>query len=229
MQNMVGNQRVRGLYGYESSEITSTDRTSEVTAQENTSKLKSTDRYYGSSHYQCIDANNRKAAYLNTSNSVSPLSNIDQKILRSLLSSGAEISSYQLSKELSVPLTTIHRRRKKLETAFLNLRYFIKIEKFGWHQGTFLVFTTGKGPSSTLGKQFLSLSEVISVQRTVGYRGANWLLEVIYPDNKGMADLIEKIKSLEGVGEIIWMEQIEKLQKPADDYCQLLTMRAVTD
>lgn len=166
----------------------------------------------------------QKEDFWSSNASITSLSNVDIKILKHLLSSGGSISSYQMANEFGIPLTTIHRRRKRLESAFLKASYLVNMEKFGWHEGTFLVSTTGKTTAaSAFGKELLALPEVISVHRTIGYHGVNWVLEAIYADSKAMADLVERIKAIDGVVDVIWMELIEKFQKAADDYCQVLT------
>ncbi|HVX02271.1 MAG TPA: winged helix-turn-helix transcriptional regulator, partial [Nitrososphaera sp.] len=43
------------------------------------------------------------------------LSTVDKKILKALLSSTGGVSSLTLSKELDIPLSTVQRRRKRLE------------------------------------------------------------------------------------------------------------------
>ncbi len=66
------------------------------------------------------------------------LSNIDRKILQILLSPNGNKTSSSLSKELGVPITTIRRRRKRLEKEFLKSYYVLDIEKFGWRRIDFL-------------------------------------------------------------------------------------------
>ena len=66
------------------------------------------------------------------------LSDIDKKLLQILLSPNGNIASSSLSKELGVPITTIRRRRKRLERDYLKVHYVLDIEKFGWDVLIFL-------------------------------------------------------------------------------------------
>jgi predicted transcriptional regulator len=49
----------------------------------------------------------------------SKLSDVDKKMLQTLLASSGRVSSLALSRKLEIPLTTIQRRRKRLESEFL--------------------------------------------------------------------------------------------------------------
>src|SRR5690554_6417282 len=62
------------------------------------------------------------------------LSLTDQKILKSLLASGGRVSSLKLSRELDIPLSTVQRRRKRLEELLLETSYVLKVDKFGWRR-----------------------------------------------------------------------------------------------
>lgn len=53
------------------------------------------------------------------------LSDIDKKLLQILLSPNGNSKSNIISKELGIPVTTIRRRRKRLESEFLKLHYVL--------------------------------------------------------------------------------------------------------
>ena len=47
-----------------------------------------------------------------------------------------------MSKKLEIPLTTIQRRRKRLEKEFLEEDYTFLLEKFGWRRVDFFISTS---------------------------------------------------------------------------------------
>jgi len=47
-------------------------------------------------------------------------------------------STKNISTEFGIPVTTIRRRRKRLEKEFLKIHYVLDIEKFGWRRVDFL-------------------------------------------------------------------------------------------
>ena len=69
------------------------------------------------------------------------LSALDRKLLKILLSPNGDLkSSKSLSDKLGIPINTIRRRRKRLESTFLKIHYVLDIEKFGWRRVDFFYF-----------------------------------------------------------------------------------------
>ena len=67
------------------------------------------------------------------------ISDLDRKLLKILLSPNGDLkSSKSLSAKLGILMTTVRRRRKRLESKFLKLHYVLDIEKFGWKRVDFL-------------------------------------------------------------------------------------------
>jgi hypothetical protein len=60
------------------------------------------------------------------------LTEADKHILGSLLGSSGRVSSVELARKLEIPLTTIQRRRKRLESEFLEVDYSLRLDKLGW-------------------------------------------------------------------------------------------------
>ncbi len=135
------------------------------------------------------------------------LTSIDKKILKALLESKGNPSSIQLSRDLDVPLSTIQRRRKRLEEEFVKESYSLKYEKFGRRQVTFIAML-GAADKSEVANQILSLEKVISVSRTFG-DGADLKIEAIIETNQDFMQLSEKIKSIPGIQKLCWFESLE--------------------
>jgi len=70
------------------------------------------------------------------------LSLIDKMILKEILSPNENKKSGSMSKKLEIPLTTIQRRRKRLEKEFLEEDYTLLLEKFGWRRVDFFISTS---------------------------------------------------------------------------------------
>ena len=61
-------------------------------------------------------------------------------MLKILLSPNGDLkSSKSLSAKLGIPITTIRRRRKRLESKVLKMHYILDIEKFGWKRVDFFI------------------------------------------------------------------------------------------
>ncbi|HXV45585.1 MAG TPA: winged helix-turn-helix transcriptional regulator, partial [Nitrososphaera sp.] len=83
------------------------------------------------------------------------LTESDKQIMRSLLASRGKVSSVELARKLEIPLTTIQRRRKRLESEFLEVAYSLKLDKLGWRKADLLI-STSSGRASAIGKELLS-------------------------------------------------------------------------
>jgi DNA-binding Lrp family transcriptional regulator len=164
-------------------------------------------------------------------------SEVDLKILKSLLQTKGRISSVKLSRELDIPLTTVQRRRKRLENEFLTMQYSIRPDKLSLRYGYLLISTSAAGSSPSpsgssnsgstnnhihrhqspmvspayIGRQLLLLPEIKNVTRTVGDH-ISLFAEISFRDNKQLIDIIDKVKIIEGVSDIMWIEAVEKVQ-----------------
>ena len=145
------------------------------------------------------------------------LSPVDKKILKTLLSSTGEISSLTLSRELDIPLSTVQRRRKRLEADFLEASYSPKLEKLGWRVAMLFVHTE-KGNTLGVGKEILSWKDsTVRVWRAIGAETTDIITEAIFQENKDLMDIIERVKAIKGVTNISWIELVSTLGK--NDQC----------
>jgi len=135
-------------------------------------------------------------------------SDLDKKLLKSLLYSGGTSSSLTLSRKLEIPYSTIWRRRKRLENQFLEKSCSLRLDRLGWRMADLLV-STHKGRSSIVGKEMLDLSSITMVRRTIGEHTIDLHAEIVFKNNKELSNAIEWIKSIEGVKEVVWTEPVE--------------------
>jgi DNA-binding Lrp family transcriptional regulator len=136
------------------------------------------------------------------------LSTVDKKILKVLLNPDGAISSLYLSKKLGIPHATIQRRRKRLEKELLKFTYSVDLEKFGWRRAD-LFISTKNGKTSYVAKRLLSTDAVTYVGRTIGEHTIDLRAEIIIKDNAELLDMLEKVKSIDGVSDAIWSEVVQ--------------------
>jgi DNA-binding Lrp family transcriptional regulator len=136
------------------------------------------------------------------------LSLVDKKILKVLLNPDGPISSLYLSKKLDIPHATIQRRRKRLEKELLKFTYSVNLEKFGWRRAD-LFISTRNGKTPYVAKRLLSEDMVTYVGRTIGEHTIDLRTEVIIKDNAELLDMLEKVKSIDGVSDAIWSEVVQ--------------------
>jgi DNA-binding Lrp family transcriptional regulator len=140
------------------------------------------------------------------------LSDVDRKMLKLLLQSEGKMHSHEISQELGVPISTVQRRRKRLEEIYLIKSYTLNPVKFGWRRIDFLIATEG-GATMSVGKELLRRPEVTYVARSIGEHTIDLRVETFVQDNSELLNLLEDVKGMEGVKDVVWSEIVEVIGK----------------
>lgn len=134
------------------------------------------------------------------------LSQLDRKILKILLTPNGHLKSTKsISTKLGIPVTTIRRRRKRLESKFLKMQYVLDIEKFGWRRIDFFI-SIRNGLVNNVAEKLMGLNDVTYVGKSIGEHTIDLRVETIVKDNVVLLDLLEQIKGMEGVRDVVWSE-----------------------
>ena len=88
-----------------------------------------------------------------------------------------------MSRKLEISMTTLQRRRKRLEKEFLEEDYTFLLKKFGWRRVDFFISTSG-GKTDVLAK-------------------------TIVKDNHEILDLLETLQAMDGIRDAVWSEIVE--------------------
>jgi len=140
----------------------------------------------------------------------SQLSEVDRKMLKLLVDSEGIISTHEIADKLGVPLSTVQRRRKRLEDAYLIKTYTLDPMKFGYRRIDLLIYTEG-GETMNIGKELLEREEVTYAARTIGEHTIDLRIEVFVKDNGVLLNLLETVKAMKGVRDVVWTEVIETI------------------
>jgi hypothetical protein len=132
----------------------------------------------------------------------------DAEILQNLLSSRAEIASQLLSEKLGISAKVAERQRKEAKDEYLAIKYASTLDKYGLRQVELLI-STGGGKTLAIGKELLKRDEVAYVARTIGQFNIDLRAEVFIQNGQELIDLIEAVKGMEGVKDMVWSEVIE--------------------
>lgn len=136
------------------------------------------------------------------------LSPIDKKILKVLLNPDGKVSSHALSARLGIPRTTIQRRRNFLEKHYLELSYHLRLNELGYRRVDLLIYTGG-GSTVTIAEKLLDRDEVVYVGRSIGEHTIDLRAEVIIKDNSQLLDLLEEVKAMPSVRDVVWSEIVK--------------------
>jgi DNA-binding Lrp family transcriptional regulator len=141
------------------------------------------------------------------------VSDLDRKLLKILLLPNGDLkSSKSLSSKLGIPITTVRRRRKRLESKFLKLHYVLDIEKFGWKRVDFFI-SIRNGMVNAVANKLLDSDEVTYVGKSTGEHTIDLRVETIVRDNASILDILEKIKAMDGVQDVVWSEIVSVVGK----------------
>jgi DNA-binding Lrp family transcriptional regulator len=140
--------------------------------------------------------------------SPSRLSGIDKKLLKVLLQPNGRISSQALADKLGLPRTTVQRRRLYLEKHFLEFAYALKLEDLGFRRIDLLIYTAG-GNTVNIAKTLLERDEVVYVGTSIGEHTIDLRAEVIIKDNSQLLDLLEEVKGMPSVRDVVWSEIVK--------------------
>jgi DNA-binding Lrp family transcriptional regulator len=135
-------------------------------------------------------------------------SDVDRKILKILLDPKGKVSSRDLELKLGLPRSTIQRRRRYLEKNFLKLTYSLNLENLGFRRVDLLIYTGG-GKTLPIAHQLLERDEVVYVGRSIGEHTIDLRAEVIIKDNSELLGLLELVKAMPDVRDVIWSEIVE--------------------
>jgi len=140
-----------------------------------------------------------------------PLSEEDRKMLKLLVDSEGRISSHEISQQFGVSLSTVQRRRRRLEETYFIRTYTLDPLKFGYRRIELLLCTVG-GTTIDIGMELLKLEEVTSVFRTIGEHAIDLRVEVFVKDNPTLLDLLEQVKAMKGVRDVAWTEIFQPVE-----------------
>lgn len=125
---------------------------------------------------------------------------------------GDSKSSKSISAKLGIPVTTVRRRRKRLEDKFLKINYVLDIEKFGWKRIDFFI-SIRNGMVDAVAKKLLDINEVTYVGKSIGEHTIDLRIETIVKDNASILDHLETIKAMDGVNDVVWSEIVRVVGK----------------
>jgi len=141
------------------------------------------------------------------------ISDMDRKLLKILLMPNGDLkSSKSLSAKLGIPITTVRRRRKRLESKFLKMHYVLDIEKFGWKRVDFFI-SIRNGMVNAVASKLIDSNEVTYVGKSIGEHTIDLRVETILKDNASILDILEKIKAMDGVNDVVWSEIVSVVSR----------------
>jgi DNA-binding Lrp family transcriptional regulator len=137
------------------------------------------------------------------------LDTLDIKIINELLSNPVASSS-DLALKFRKPLSTVQRRRVRLEKTILDREYNINSIDGKWRSGEFFA-TVGNGKTISVAKEiFEKYRNLTTVTTTINNVG-NLVAHIYFRDSSEMFTILEDLKRLPDVTNVEYVEHIEKI------------------
>jgi DNA-binding Lrp family transcriptional regulator len=136
------------------------------------------------------------------------LDSLDINIIKELLTD-SNIKTADIAARYKIPLSTVQRRRARIENFILEKKYHLDINKRDWRRGMILANVT-EGKAKEVAKMILERykDNVISSSTRINDQN-NVIAEVIYNDPYDLHNVIEQIKGNPYVSAVTWSELVE--------------------
>ena len=125
------------------------------------------------------------------------------------------VKTSYIAHKLNQPLSTIQRRRRRLEdSSFLRRKYEIDVKQFGFRKADILISTL-RGECLNVAKEIAVKhpSNNLEITQRVGDSKVNLVAQAIYKDTKVLYNILEDIKGMKHVEDVEWSEIISVVQK----------------
>ena len=137
------------------------------------------------------------------------IDDLNVKIVKELVTR-PDISSTEITSKYKIPLSTIQRRRARLEEAVIKKQYSLDIRSMGWRVADLLI-TVEKGKAEETARQLLQNDKgnVVVASLRIGHPKVDVMAEVFYKDSQELHRLTETIKGMEYVSYVEWAEIVK--------------------
>lgn len=137
------------------------------------------------------------------------LDDLNVKIVRELVNN-SDASSTEIAQKFGIPLSTIQRRRAKLEQSVVTKSYMLDIRKLGWRTADLLI-SVEKGKAEETAHKLLESNKVnvIMASLRIGNPQVDIMADVFYKDSVELHDLTEKVKAMPYVTFVEWAEVVK--------------------
>ena len=152
---------------------------------------------------------NQQVGFANGDAASKLFDDLNIKIVRELVNN-PDISSTDIAEKYGIPLSTIQRRRARLEGSFLKKMYNLDIRQLGWRTADLLI-SVEKGKAEETAQKLLENNKVnvIVASLRIGHPQVDIMADVFYRDSIELHGLTEKVKSMPYVTYVEWAEVVK--------------------
>jgi len=146
------------------------------------------------------------------------LSPTDKIILKAMLNAPGKITTSRLQEITSLPVTTLLRRRKRIEARFITTAYDVNLKEVGLMRVHLLITIGGSSSIAKTASYVINMPFVSKVSRVFGGSKHVLLVEAVTStlDIAGIVSILDAIRRVENVADVLWFTDVEELAKNPD-------------
>lgn len=139
------------------------------------------------------------------------LDSLNAKIIKELVSN-PNVRSVTIASKYKAPLSTVQRRKARLENSILKKNYQINTRELGWRIAD-LFLSVEKGRSEELAKKILDSNGnnniILNTSLRIGNPEINVSAQVLYKGSEELLEIIESVKAIPYVKNVDWSETVK--------------------
>lgn len=139
------------------------------------------------------------------------LDSLNAKIIKELVSN-PNVRSVTIASKYKAPLSTVQRRKARLENSILKKNYQINTREMGWRTAD-LFLSVEKGRSEELAKKILDSNGnnniILNTSLRIGDPEINVSAQVLYKGSEELLEIIESVKAMPYVKNVDWSETVK--------------------
>lgn len=135
------------------------------------------------------------------------LDSLDIKIMKELLNN-PHSSSSKMGKKFGIPLSTIQRRKTRLESSVLTRKYKLSTQDLGWRNAEILMLVDN-GNADCMAKELIEKFDKVIGTSTRINTNCNLAAYVGFRKSYELHELMEKIRAMPNITNIEWSEIVK--------------------
>ena len=146
------------------------------------------------------------------------LSLADKAILKAMLNATGRITTTKLQEITSLPVTTVLRKRKRIENRFISTAYDINLKAVGLMRVHLLITIGGNSTISKTANNVIDMPFVSKVSKVFGGTKHVLLVEAITNtlDIAGIVNIVDSIRRVDDITDVLWFTDVEEVGKNPD-------------
>jgi DNA-binding Lrp family transcriptional regulator len=145
---------------------------------------------------------------------------LDIKIIRELLDN-PDTSSPKIAKKFGIPLSTVQRRRTRLEHSVLSRRYELDVHDLGWRTAEILMLVENGKADFVAQELKRKFDQILGTSLRINTK-SNLGVHVGYRNSDELHELMEKIRAMPDVGNLEWSEIVRETENDSNRLAHLI-------